>query len=146
MNSFVINIKDEILKDKVLWLLEHFKNDGLEIVSKEDLEDLKLLKATREDETIDFEEYLKNEKELELVYCIEVVVSEEVAKDRVLGRNRGDDDKVEVFNNRMSVYIEPLKAIQDFYESKNILKKIDGERTIEEIVDEMDSFILSKIV
>ena len=49
------------LKDKVLWLLEHFKNDGLEIVSKEDLDDLKLLKASREDETIDFEEYLKNE-------------------------------------------------------------------------------------
>ena len=46
----------------------------------------------------------------------------------------------------MSVYIEPLKAIQDFYESKNILKKIDGERTIEEIVDEMEKFILSKIV
>ena len=92
------------------------------------------------------DEYLKNEKELELISCIEVVVSEEVAKDRVLGRNRGDDDKVEVFNNRMSVYIEPLKIIQDFYESKNILKKIDGERTIEEIVDEMDSFILSKIV
>ena len=61
MNSFVINIKDEILKDKALWLLEHFKNDGLEIVSKEDLDDLKLLKASREDETIDFEEYLKNE-------------------------------------------------------------------------------------
>ena len=34
------------------------------------------------------DEYLKNEKELELVSCIEVVVSEEVAKDRVLGRNR----------------------------------------------------------
>ena len=61
MNSFVINIKDESLKDKVLWLLEHFKNDGLEIVSKEDLDDLKLLKASRKDETIDFEEYLKNE-------------------------------------------------------------------------------------
>ena len=56
-----LNIKDESLKDKVLWLLEHFKNDGLEIVSKEDLDDLKLLKASREDETIDFEEYLKNE-------------------------------------------------------------------------------------
>ncbi len=63
----------------------------------------------------------------------------------MLGRKRGDDDKVEVFNNRMSVYIETLKAIQDFYESKNILKKIDGERTIEEIVDEMEKFILSKI-
>jgi len=38
-----------------------FKNDGLEIVSKEDIEDLKLLKATREEETISFEDYLKNE-------------------------------------------------------------------------------------
>ena len=60
MNSFVINIKDESLKDKVLWLLEHFKNDGLEIVSKEDMDDLKLLKETRNEETIDFEDYLKN--------------------------------------------------------------------------------------
>ena len=60
MNSFVINIKDESLKDKVLWLLEHFKNDGLEIISKEDMEDLKLLKETRNEEKINFEDYLKN--------------------------------------------------------------------------------------
>ena len=91
------------------------------------------------------DEYLKNEKELELVSCIEVVVSEEVAKDRVLGRNRGDDDKVEVFNNRMKVYLEPLEKIQKFYESKILLKKINGERTIEEIVNEMDEYIQSKI-
>jgi len=32
----------------------------LEIVSKEDIEDLKLLKATREEKTLSFEEYLKN--------------------------------------------------------------------------------------
>ena len=49
MNSFVINIKDEILKDKTY----NQPND--------DIDDLKLLKASREDETIDFEEYLKNE-------------------------------------------------------------------------------------
>jgi hypothetical protein len=61
VNSFVINIKDESLKDKVLWLLEHFKKDGLEIVSKEDMEDLKLIKDTRDEEKISFEEYLQNE-------------------------------------------------------------------------------------
>jgi hypothetical protein len=44
-----------------MWFLELFKNDGLEIVSKEDIEDLKLLKATRGEETISFEKYLKNE-------------------------------------------------------------------------------------
>ena len=61
MKSLVINIKDETIVDKVLWMLEHFKNDGLEIVSKEDMDDLKLLKETRNEETIDFEDYLKNE-------------------------------------------------------------------------------------
>jgi len=61
MQTLTINIANDTLVDKVMWLLEHFKNDGLEIVSKEDIEDLKLLKATREDETLSFEEYLKNE-------------------------------------------------------------------------------------
>lgn len=60
MKSLVINIKDETIVDKVLWMLEHFKNDGLEIISKEDMEDLKLLKETRIEEKINFEDYLKN--------------------------------------------------------------------------------------
>ena len=47
--------------EKVVWLLEHFKNDGVEISTKEDIEDLKELKYTRGEETIPFEEYLKNE-------------------------------------------------------------------------------------
>jgi adenylate kinase len=84
---------------------------------------------------------LSEEKDVELVNVIEVVVSEEVAKDRVLGRARGADDNEEVFNNRMKVYTEPLADIQKFYESKGLLHKINGERTIEEIVDEMDAFI-----
>jgi hypothetical protein len=61
MQTLTINIANDILLDKVMWLLEHFKNDGLEIVSKEDIEDLKLLKMTREETTLSFEEYLKNE-------------------------------------------------------------------------------------
>lgn len=61
MQTLTINIANDTLVDKVMWLLEHFKNDGLEIVSKEDIEDLKLLKATREEETLSFEDYLKNE-------------------------------------------------------------------------------------
>jgi len=61
MQTLTINITNDTLVDKVMWLLEHFKNDGLEIVSKEDIEDLKLLKATRKEETISFEEYLRNE-------------------------------------------------------------------------------------
>ena len=90
------------------------------------------------------DEILQNEKDVELVNVIEVVVSEEVAKDRVLGRARGADDNEEVFNNRMKVYTDPLADIQKFYEEKGLLHKINGERGIEEIVNEMDEFIREK--
>ena len=93
----------------------------------------------------ELDKYLENEPEVELVNVIEVEVSEDVARDRVLGRARGADDNNEVFNNRMKVYTEPLEEIQKFYEAKSLLTKINGERTIEEIVDEMDAFIQSKI-
>ena len=91
------------------------------------------------------DDYLKSDTFLELCSVIEVYVSEDTAKERVLGRSRGEDDKVEVFNNRMKVYIEPLRDIKAFYSDKNLLHTIDGERTIEEIVLEMENFIKSKI-
>jgi len=90
------------------------------------------------------DEMLKNTDEIELVSVIEVEVSEEVARDRVLGRARGADDNEEVFNNRMKVFTEPLKDIQEFYTAQNKLIKINGERTIEEIVDEMEQIIKEK--
>jgi len=61
MQSITINVKDRKLADKVTWLLEQFQSDGLEIVSREDLEDLKMLKATRGEETVPFEDYLAHE-------------------------------------------------------------------------------------
>mgnify|MGYP002629399281 CR=1 FL=1 len=89
--------------------------------------------------------YLDNDKMVELVSVIEVSVSEETARDRVLGRARGADDNNEVFDNRMKVYSEPLKAIQVFYNAKGKLKVVSGEGTIEEIVSSMETFVKSKI-
>jgi len=90
------------------------------------------------------DEMLKENKDIELVAVIEVVVSEDTARERVLGRARGADDNVEVFNNRMKVYLEPLPEIEKFYESQGKLIKIDGERTIEEIVNDMEKIIKEK--
>lgn len=97
------------------------------------------------EQMIELDRYLMNEDEVELVNVIEVEVSEEVACDRVLGRARGADDNVQVFKNRMKVFTDPLEEIQTFYNGKGLLKKINGERTIEEIVDEMDTYVQSKI-
>ncbi|WP_288644319.1 adenylate kinase [uncultured Helicobacter sp.] len=88
---------------------------------------------------------LNLQNDVKLAKVIEVEVSEQTARDRVLGRARGADDNVEVFNNRMRVYLEPLKEIQEFYGSQNLLHRINGERTIDEIVDEMNAFIISQI-
>jgi len=87
---------------------------------------------------------LSNEKNITLKAVIEVEVSEETAMDRVLGRNRGADDNIEVFKNRMHVYTEPLKAIQKFYDSKKLLHKISGEKDIDSVVKTMLKHIKTK--
>lgn len=88
---------------------------------------------------------LKDESDIKLINVIEVKVSAEVAKDRVLGRNRGADDNEEVFYNRMKVYTEPLAAIQAYYTTNRILQVINGERDIDSIVTDMEQFIKARI-
>ncbi len=61
MQSITINIDNPQLAEKIYRLLGHFKKDGLEIVSKEDIDDLRLLAATRTEESVPFNEYMKNE-------------------------------------------------------------------------------------
>jgi len=61
MQTLTINIKESKTSEKVLWFLKHLEKDGVEIVSQEDLNDLKLTIATRNEPHISFEEYLKNE-------------------------------------------------------------------------------------
>ncbi|MDR2639169.1 MAG: adenylate kinase [Helicobacteraceae bacterium] len=88
---------------------------------------------------------LKNEKSVKLAAVIEIEVSEKTAKERAIGRSRGADDDEAVFDNRMQVFLEPIEEIRRFYAVKNLLKKIDGERTIEEIVGELNEFVQSKL-
>ena len=52
METITVNIENKKLAKKVTEFLEHLKNDGLEIVSREDISDLKLLKLSRADESI----------------------------------------------------------------------------------------------
>lgn len=99
-----------------------------------------------------FDTLLSETKDIELVSVIEVRVSEEVARERILGRRaeaaKGEersDDNEEVFNHRMKVYTDPLADIQAFYTKKNILQMISGERSVKEVVADMEAFIKSKI-
>lgn len=96
------------------------------------------------EQMIGLDKALLNEKNIILKSVIEVKVSEQTAMNRVLGRNRGDDDNIEVFKNRMNVYNEPLQDIQDFYNSEKLLHTISGEDEIEIVVQKIQSYIISK--
>lgn len=61
MQTITININNDQLIDKVTSFLNHLKKDGLEVVSREDWDDLKLLKSTREEDSISIDEYMENE-------------------------------------------------------------------------------------
>ena len=99
-----------------------------------------------------FDELVSKEDDIELASVIEVRVSEQVARERILGRRaeaapgeERSDDSEEVFNDRMKIYTDPLAEIQAFYTDKNLLQVISGERTLEEVVADMESFVKSKI-
>jgi adenylate kinase len=93
------------------------------------------------EQMMELEKELLTHNNIVLTLVLEVEVSEKTAKQRVLGRNRGADDKEEVFINRMKIHNEPLEIIQDFYNTKNILVKINGEREIKDIVSDMENII-----
>ncbi len=104
------------------------------------------------EQMIALDELLTTEDEIELVSTIEVRVSQDVAKDRILGRaadakpgEERSDDSIEVFYDRMKIYTDPLAEIQEFYTKKNLLTVINGERELEPIVAEMEEFIKSNI-
>ncbi len=89
--------------------------------------------------------FLQQERDIELQSVIEVVVSEIIARERVLGRARGKDDSEAVFKHRMDVFTQPLFDIRRFYGKKGLLRKINGERSVAEVVEEMEAFIKNKL-
>ena len=93
----------------------------------------------------ELDKVLSEQDEILLKGVIEVDVSEDVARARVLGRARGADDNNEVFNNRMKVYLDPIKPIRKFYSEKELLHVVNGERGIDEIVANIKN-LLAKLI
>lgn len=95
-------------------------------------------------------EILEKEDEIELISVIEVAVSDETAKERILGRisesqEVRSDDSMEVFQDRMEIYKIPLSEIQAFYTQKKLLKVFDGEKSLDIVVSLMELFIRSRV-
>ncbi len=93
-----------------------------------------------------FSDILEADKSMELVSVIEIRVSEAVARQRVLGREeKREDDEEEVFANRMKIYKETIEEIESFYEGQGLLTVIDGERELDQVVSDIDTFLTKQV-
>lgn len=91
-----------------------------------------------------------NGKKLDAV--IELEVDEDVILKRILGRAAEDkaagreprkDDNEESFRERMAAYRKKTAPVTPYYEAKNMLKKINGLQSIEEVEADIDAVLKS---
>ena len=68
--------------------------------------------------------------ELDCVVLIDA--PEEVLVQRALGRGR-EDDKEEIVRDRLRVYREKTAPLNEFYERKGLLCRIDGDQSVEDV-------------
>ncbi len=68
---------------------------------------------------------------------------EDVLVARALGRGR-EDDREEVVRERLKVYGQKTAPLVDFYEVKGLLRRIDGDQTIEEVARQVRASVGAK--
>ncbi len=79
-------------------------------------------------------EEILGEGYLELDDVVLIDAPEEVLVARALGRGRADD-REEVVRERLKVYRQKTAPLVDFYEVKGLLRRIDGDQTIEQVAE-----------
>ena len=70
----------------------------------------------------------------------EEVVTRILKRQEIEGRQ---DDSEDVVRNRLNVYKEQTSPLRSYYESKGILRKIDGKGDIEEISERINELLLT---
>ena len=88
-----------------------------------------------------FCDHIFNNVKINLISVIEIKVNEALAKERFLASGRSE----EIFEHEMASYKESLREIEAHYADKDILKVIDGERDLDDVIAEIDAYLESKI-
>ena len=88
-----------------------------------------------------------DELSLSLDLVIEIVVKDDVLINRIEKRVRESqqarsDDNEEVLKNRLNVYHQSTEKIKPYYLGQKKLVKIDGIRSIEQVSNEIESYIV----
>lgn len=77
-------------------------------------------------------ESILGERHLELDDVFLIDAPEEVLVARALGRGR-EDDREEVVTERLRVYREKTAPLVSYYEVKGLLRRVDGDQSIEQV-------------
>jgi adenylate kinase len=87
-------------------------------------------------------------KVLPLDHVIEISVNDAVLVDRINIRvaetpeaDRRDDDNAETLRHRLEVYHEQTAPILPYYESRGMLKKVDGMQPIDDVSKQIEAII-----
>lgn len=88
------------------------------------------------------------EKGLPLDQVIEISVNDSVLIDRINTRvaetpeaERRDDDNAETLKHRLEVYHEQTAPILPYYESRGMLKKVDGMQPIDDVSKQIEAIL-----
>ncbi len=86
--------------------------------------------------------FVENKINVDLV--IYLTVPEEKLIDRLLKRSKiegREDDTLESITERFRVFHERTEPVLNYYRQKSILKEVDGDRSIEEIAEDLRNII-----
>ena len=96
------------------------------------------------EQLLSFNRFIKKESNLKMKALIEIKVSKENAKNRILSRKGRADDNEKVFEDRMKYYLEYREIIIEAYKKHNKFFYINGNQDFEKAVNQLTE-LTSKI-
>lgn len=73
-------------------------------------------------------------------YAVNFTVTDQVLIERMLARGRKDDNE-ETITRRLQVYREQTAPVLHYYEERNELQSIDGDRSVEEVTVSLNALL-----
>lgn len=85
-----------------------------------------------------------NDQNVEIDAVVMLDVDDEEVISRIMNRQKiegREDDSEEVVRNRLDVYRKQTSPLEQYYNDKNLLRKINGKGSIEEISERIDNVL-----
>ncbi len=89
-------------------------------------------------------EEILGERYADLDDVVLIDAPEDVLVARALSRGR-EDDREEVVRERLRVYRQKTAPLVDFYDAKGLLRRIDGDQTVDEVAEQVRSSLRARI-